>query len=676
MTRNAGIAVESNFTNGLVTEATGLNFPENAVTETENCVFTPKGVATRRDGFEVEVGSTSFATSIPIEAVCVEYVWEAVAGDGTRNILVQQVGKFLFFMDIKATAGISASLLHTINLESYATSAVDIPFAPCAFAHGLGRLVVVHPFCNPFFVNYNRETGVFSSSAISILTRDFRGLDPRPTGRANTLSVEERYNRINQGWTEELLVQYLAKLTFYPSDYEVWWLYKGPDPDFGTEVFLPPGTVNQVAAGFITRGNSPAPNGAMILTEFSQDRSAASGVAGIPLITSGVYRPSAVTFHAGRVFYSGVNYNEYSSKVYFSQIIERTTQFGWCYQENDPTSQYTPDLLPSDGGVIAIPDVGQIIRLWSINNSILVIATNGVWEITGSTGIGFTSIDYTVKKISSVSTVSPYSFVNVQGAPFWWGKDGIYGAGAQNDALGIQVSNVSEAKIKDFFFDIPELNRKYVKGAYDTESQTIQWLYRNTGGASFEEAFTYPRVLNFNIKTQAFYPWLLSDSVQELKGIFASKGANVTLSSNEIRYTTSNDITQGWTIAQTNKGQRYDWGVLGTGGIDYLSSMTSGYKLRGQAITKQQTNYIRFYNEGPGAFVFHSKWDYKQTADSGRWSSPQLVLFDDLTDTFTQTKRRKIRGHGLALQISFESVGRQDFAIVGWGSFDTTNARP
>lgn len=674
MARNAGVAVESNFTNGLVTEATGLNFPENAVTSTDNCVFNAKGVASRRDGFDYEPASAVFVSSVSTEAVCVEYIWEAVAGNGNMNVLVQQIGKVLYFMSIVAGSPISGTVLHTLDLTTYATEPTLLAANPCAFAHGLGRLMVCHPFCTPFFVNYNRGTAAITATPISILTRDFRGLDPRPTGRTNSLTTEEKYNRINQGWTQNLLDQYFVKLTFNPSDYEVWWLYKGPDPDFGTEVFLPPGVVNQVAAGFITRGNSPAPNGAMILTEFYQDRSAASGVPGIPVIASGPYRPSAVAFHAGRVFYSGVNYNEYSSKIYFSQIIERTSQFGWCYQENDPTSQYTPDLLPSDGGVISIPDVGQIVRLWSINNSILVIATNGVWEITGSTGIGFTSIDYTVKKISSVATNSPYSFVNVQGAPFWFGKDGIYAAGAQNDALGIQISNVSDAKIKDFFFDIPENSRYYVKGAYDPKSQIIQWLYRSTAGATLSEIFTYRRVLNFSMKNQAFYPWTLPDMAVKLKGIYAAKGNNVGGDGSTIRYTISNDVTQAWTMAQTYPGQRFDWSTFG--GIDYDSNMTSGYKIRGQAIAKAQTNYIRFYNEGPGAFVFYSKWDYKTTSDSNRWSSPQLVEFNDLTDTDTQTRRRKIRGHGLALQVTFQSVGREDFAIVGWGSFDTTNTRP
>lgn len=707
MARNAGVVVENNLTSGLITEATGLNFPENAVTATDNCVFDPKGNVRRRDGIDKEVGSVASAI-ISEENVCVEYIWENVGGHGNLTFLVQQIGQWLYFYNSDGSTALSDSIVGAILCTTYATDANNISNNTCGFAHGLGRLIVTHPFCDPFFVEYNRDTNVFSADRINIRTRDFKGLEPRPTDRTAAISDPELYNRFNQGFIVSRVQEYAGKLGFYPSDYEVWWLYKGPDPNFPSqEVFLPPNIVNQVAANQIDRGNSFAPNGSVILNEFYQDRSAATNIAGLPVVTSGTYRPSTCAFHAGRAFYSGVNYGEWSSKVYFSQIVERAAQLGRCYQENDPASQFAPDLLPTDGGVVSIPEAGSVLKLWSINNSLLVVCSNGIWEITGSSGIGFAANDYTVRKLSSLNTTSNLSFVNVNGSPFWWGQDGIYAA-VSSETGQISVQNISDRTIKSFFFDILESNRRFVKGAFNPKDQIIQWLYRTGEAPTLKEQFTYNRILNFNVKSQAFYDWGVSSSVMRIKGIFATKGsgevtvqdpvldndgavvtdnflnvvtvpkAATTTNSSEFKYTVINTNTTVWTYGQSRTGTKADW-IDGQPGAasDFESSFTTGFKIRGQGLAKFQENYIRFFNLGNGSFQFYSQWDYKGNPASGRFGSPQLVtFFDSLDSDSVQTRRKKVRGHGLALQITVKSVGTQEFNIIGWSGFDTSNERP
>ena len=56
MPLNVAAQLENNFTRGLITEATGLNFPENACTETYNCVFHENARVERRLGFDYEDG--------------------------------------------------------------------------------------------------------------------------------------------------------------------------------------------------------------------------------------------------------------------------------------------------------------------------------------------------------------------------------------------------------------------------------------------------------------------------------------------------------------------------------------------------------------------------------------------------------------------------------------------
>jgi hypothetical protein len=700
MARNAGVVVENNFTNGLVTEATGLSFPENAVTETDNCVFDPISIVSRRDGIDYESGHTTFATFSHNVAV-VEYLWETVGGNGNLSVHVQQIGDYLYFFNVNSNTSLSSQLLQIMQFP-FPTGPLDT--MPAQFAHGLGRLIVTHPHCEPFYVEYNRDTGVFSREQILVYTRDFKGVEPHPVSRLDTITTEHRYNLFNQGWPIFRQQEFRGKAGYYPSDYEVWWLYKRPD-QYGNEVFLPTDIFNwQTALDNLDRGNSPAPKGSALLYEFYQDRSGASNIPGLPVVTSGIYRPGTCAFHAGRVFYSGVDYEEFSSKVYFSQIVEGPKQFGKCHQENDPTSQYSSDLLPSDGGVISIPDVGTIRKLWSINNSLLVVGTNGVWEITGSSGIGFAATDYTVKKISSLATLSALSFVNVNGVPLWWGQDAILAASpGQTGSLSIQ--NISDAKIKSFFDDILPGNRLYVKGAYNSKEGLVQWVYRDGAAPPASGNYGYNRILNFNTRNQCFYPWTIPGTVAEIKGIFAVEGqgeytaseailnnasaavtdnvlAPVTITttivgstSSEFKYTTVNVNTFQWTFSEADIGVRSDW-TEAEEGIPFTSYFVSGYKTRGNALTKTQTNYIRFFNNGEGLFHFWTRWDFANSASTGRWSSPQICNFDDGSTVDVQSRRKKIRGHGLTLQIVVQSFEDEDFNIIGWSTFDSSNARP
>lgn len=700
MARSAGYTVENNFTNGLVTEATGLNFPENASTDTDNCEFYPEGGFRRRKGIDREDSYTAYTTP-QISNTIVEYLWESVDGNGGLTFLVQQVGNILYFFNTQVGGAVSDNFVGSLSLGLFATDLNNIPVHPAQFATGLGKLVVTHPYSDPFVVTYDNPG--LSVSKISIQTRDFKGLDPINPFRLGSLTPVQRYNLLNQGWSLGRQNDYQTKAGFYPSDYEVWWLYKSPDA-FGTEVFLTDVAISSGILNNLDRGNSPAPKGSMILDAFYEDRSGVSDIPGIPVVSSGTNRPRTCAFHAGRVFYAGVNAAEYNSKIYFSQIIETSAQFSKCYQENDPTSQYSSDLLPSDGGVISIPEAGTIHKLWAIDTSILVFASTGVWQITGSSGIGFSAIDYTVKKISNIQTVSPYSFVSVNNAPIWWGFDSIYAI--VPDASGsMTVKEISDEKIKTFYQNIPESSKLYVKGAFNSREQIVQWLYRDTTTTSISQRHAYTRILNLNVRSQAFYPWSIPYGGLNLRGIFIARGlgsltqdeavtdnlgTNVLDELGEIvtvPVTTTTTInsqfkylvhypTNTFTYANTDEDTYSDWTSFAlpipSRPIAYA---VTGYKLRGEGIKKSQSNYLRIFNRGSGVIKLNSRWDYSTSGNTGRWPSSQRVVFTG--DDFAFISRRpKIRGNGIAFQYVITSVEDQPFDIIGWSSFDTVNERP
>src|SRR6202012_2976238 len=92
-------SVENNFTKGLITEATGLNFPENAATDTSNCNYTLIGDVVRREGIDLEINGATHNIDATNQAIST-YVWKNVGGDGNTSVLVKQVGPTLYFFFI------------------------------------------------------------------------------------------------------------------------------------------------------------------------------------------------------------------------------------------------------------------------------------------------------------------------------------------------------------------------------------------------------------------------------------------------------------------------------------------------------------------------------------------------------------------------------------------------
>lgn len=708
MARNVATSIENNFINGLVTEATALNFPEAAAIETYNCVYEAEGNFTRRKGFEFEIGYVRDAAS-RVDAVVNTFLWQNAAGSGNNNFVVRQVGDILSFFRVTTDGSLSANRMSTVvNLNSFKVAGSPSPgLSEAQFTYGRGYLFVTHPTCEPFYVEYSPSSDLFSAYAISIQIRDMEGVedflavDTRPT--AGNLTSLHWYNLYNQGWRQTVhsgntaFQQWFLTQSGSPSNADVWWQFKNADEQMDSTLY-----------NSVNRGNSPAPKGAFILSAFFMDRAAVSGVGGLPSPTSGVQRPSTTAFFASRVFYAGVQAQNYSNKIYFSQIIEGNSQFGKCYQTNDPTSEYMFNLLPSDGGVINILECGTIIKLVSIQSALLVFATNGVWSISGSTGTGFAANDYTVKKISSIPALTASSFVDAGGTPIWWNSDGIYTMSSQ-DALGnVGVTALSEKKIKKFYNDeIPSSSKSYAKGFYNSLDKVVHWLYRSTDATTVESRYNFDRILVLNTISGAFYPWSFNTTPVAITGLIAVQGLgadntvrDVTTNSGEVvttlageaveineagpeslasvfKYLTAidNGGSNEFTFSETYNEDYKDWKIWTVDGVDYQSYAISGYRVRGDAQRRFQSNYLTVFSENsdPSSFDVQGIWDYAAGGGTGDYTSKQRVVFTSNNRNYN-FRRLKIRGMGLSVQFKFTSVSGQPFNITGWSVMETGNA--
>lgn len=730
MARQAGTIVENNFTKGLITEASGLNFPENACTDELNCIFKPTGQVVPRTGFDIEPNGEFIPSVFNPNGAITEYIWNAVAKTGMYSFLVQQYGEVLYFFHQKDDSSLSVSRKpFSVSLGTFrAPGATALAEHPVSCSSGNGRLFVVHPGCDPFFIQYDIEQDDIIVKKIEIKVRDFEGvedglsIDEQPT----VLSNEHKYNLHNQGWWMQDIrsqvapgtalsggggfritpanphqgIEITSPITYwykivkkYPANNMLWWSYKRPVqvtpssiPKNYQEVFDPE------QRHHIVQGNTPAPKGHFILNAFHIDRSAVSGIPGIPLETSGGKRPSSSAFYAGRAWYAGVHSVKFNTRIYFSQIIERDEQVGMCHQAQDPTEEDAPDLLPTDGGVIVIPEIEEVIALFPQGEGLLIFASNGIWRVSGSEGIGFRANDYSVTKVSETPALSASSIVSVDGSPVWWNTQGIWALQLANIDQ-VSVTALTDATIKSFFETIPANARKYAKGAYDRREGVVQWLYSKADPGTVSGRYNYDAILNLNIQNTAFYNFSFDNSRVKIKGIFSSggvaqkertenvtvNGETVTVNGDPVTVTDLYDVIvdsmfryilekdQEVTFGEMFRIDYTDWVDAGEPS-DYTSFFDSGYQIPSGGERRMASTYVVFNyeTETRASAFFQAKWNYARSSDTGKYSSRQQIMTNNDLRFKHRKVRLKVRGSGVALQFRIEGEKGKPFTLNGW----------
>lgn len=490
--------------------------------------------------------------------------------------------------------------------------------------------------------------------------------------------------------TTDPITEFYAKKGRYPANNQQWWMARSEidDPDTGVKVgdFLP----DLLDKLFL--GNMRAPKGHFIIEAFQKDRSTISGVSGIADEPT-KERPTTVTFFSGRSWF-GCN-----STVYFSQILVDKSNAAKCYMEADPTSEYLPDPVATDGGVIEIPEANKIIRLVPHAGGVLVFARNGVWYITG-TQAGFSALDISVNKVSPIGTNAPMSIVETDTAVFWWSDVGIMGIAQQNGTFGptgaFDKTNVSETTVQSFYNDISSDIRAKCKGLYDPQSNTIYWMFRDDDVSETQ----YNKILCLDLTLNAFYPWKISGTSPVIKGLYSSTKLNTYTVPTDIKPSSVEFVVANGTtlrIAQARNGSFVDWETYDNVGVTYDSYMEAGFELFDDAMRDKNITYLFAYltrtetsadEDGvpdyPSSCMLQIKWDWASGSQSNKWTSavevyrPTQLLLDNPDTGFGMVvTKNKVRGNGKSIQFRFSnSEAGKDFDLNGWAIEVSGNVTP
>jgi len=727
MAAQASVKDSFTFVGGLNTEGGYFITPEESWKEGVNVVPNTDGHISRRNGIDYEnlyqlYDSQITAGNKNLWAFTVG-TWSSVAGNGNLNFFVTQIGYTLHFYEGSTGSVSAAKKSFTVDLRSYKASGnpeVD-GTAVASFASTYGRLIVTTGNTDPILIEYTPTTDTITVTRITVRMRDFEGF-PSPYGVEIEKTQAEwgdfynkaLYNLYNQGWTDTQINAYKsANSGKLPANTKTWINGKDTNDDFSATV------LNK-----IDFGTSPAPNGRFILNAFYKERTG--------IVESIYFRPKVCSFFAGRAWYSGVGADKQLGTVYFSQVLDDISKVGNCFQNNDPTSEIFSDLQDSDGGVIQIPDAGDIISLQPLGRGIAVLAANGVWFISGIDS-GFTAANYAVERVTNVGCISAKSVVAVEDSLLYFSNTGIYTVSPGTTGSEFSAKNVSDKNIKTFYQDIPTINKLFAEGSYNASDKVVYWLYSTSTTTNTSEGrYNKDSVLALDLRLGSWY-WFGFDtslgvipvSLESTKETTALEidfevvvgNDDVLVGTDSVETTlpvlngtqqqfkfmvlhpvTNNNysVTFADLVNTRNSSTRFkDWYSYNTAGVEKQAYALTGYNMGGNGPARQKTGaYLTVFMKrtetafdgsanpvNPSSCKLQVRWDFTDNSNTGKWQDEVQVYKQprpflaapntDFDDGYPLViSKNKLRGRGKAVQFKFSSEAGYDMQIVGWtGTF-------
>lgn len=609
-----------------------------------------------------------------------------------------------------------------------------------------GKLVIAGGGTHVAVISYSPSNKSFSLKYVPLRVRDIWGIEEGedierdPSIKPSGLTDAHEYNLCNQGWgiprkyvnqgtpssgggtvgdlidqiippvptTTGLVnpyLQYKYSLGKYPSNSEV--VYSGLEmqPADGTTILEPfermVPTLYEQREGL----SMPAAKGYFIIDLHSRgtSRRAAMDANGTKYdttmpkgkaypndyMTSGA---SVVATYAGRVFYAGFSGEviegdgrspALTDYVFFSNLVRNDVDINACHQAGDPTSRDNNDVVETDGGFLRILGAKKIIRMTTLGSHLVVIATNGVWVVTGGNDYGFSATNFKVEKVTSFGCIAPASLIEVNNSLLYWGSEAIYKLGF--DAAGtLTADDYSSATINSYYERIPMDSKKKAIGIYDAINKKVRWIYRV--GKLMTDDYVAVELILDTLMNCYYQHKIVGYQKTNLISLFVTQECGVkylvlvSTASNETKYTCSEYIDQTFR----------DWMTTDGIGIDAKAYMLTGSLTAGDSGIDKQAPYLQLHfrrtettvgDDGlplnPSSCMMRCQWEWSNSPKSNKFSQLvetyryQLPMFvspgDDYDNGFdTVITKTKLRGKGKAIALYFETSPAKDCQLLGW----------
>lgn len=273
---------------GLNTEANLLHFPQEHSPDVLNMEagYNPQVIQPRKGMRTSGLPRLAETRNASDHAVAISsHLWESANNDPDTNLVVVQVGRWLYFFDDTGVDDPQASILidrvdmnDALSGTAKGTLALLEP-TRVNYATVKGKLVVCSEQIDPLLIQFDGTNVTVISMMLKM--RDMLGIedglaiDERPA----TLTDDHKYNLLNQGWYKQRRLTAASKVESDPiAEYNAQWT--GEYPSNADVVWV--GMVDSSGdllfdAEFLrdqTFGSTPAPRGHYVVDVFNIDRDA------------------------------------------------------------------------------------------------------------------------------------------------------------------------------------------------------------------------------------------------------------------------------------------------------------------------------------------------------------------------------------------------------------------
>jgi len=417
-------------------------------------------------------------------------------------------------------------------------------------------------------------------------------------------------------------------------------------------------------------------------------------------------RYSKVEFFANRLWLAGLDDDRYGRRLYFSQIATDKVKLTRLHQDADPTSEHISDLLPTDGGFVSLPDIGNVLGMEVFGRYLLVFADNGVWAIGPGDGREFRADDYSVKELTRADLVHPRAIVKTGSNVMYWTTEGIYAVVANEVSGEPEIANLTKNTIHSLYKDVLKNNTFDVRGVFDKVENRIFWMYNDTTSELWDPTYAKnwqaSKILIADLSIGAFYKYTLYEpnstysdfqpvALETSKEFIDNKSYVRML----VRCTIPGEPNPELLWFTFSNDQTFtDFSDFVTTGWAPPVWLDTSYEIMQDAMRKKFANYIYCYfnrtedtavDDGSGNFnltvpssCFMSvRWDWAGSAISGKYSQTQQVyrlgrfLPPGSAGSWDNgfpvvVTKNKVRGTGKSFYIHFEGEDYKDVQLLGW----------